>query len=403
MEYYLNQPPRTYVLIKLLFAVVLLIISTFIVLFITLSIDQKVAISSGEIIAQNPQSEFFVPFESIVTELRIEAGTKVLEGDTLAILQNKSVEFDFATIDKNVALQEQQIIGLQGQIAHLHHTIQQKEQQRKLYADKHQLNQNSAKLDRSSIQEQVNAKRQNVAILKKQVANSVKLLNNGGISKREYEALQQEYLEVSTAYSLLLKKLQQVDGQDAFLDNDYATTLSEFELTILQSKNKKRALSIQLNEERIRLAQLTEQLQYKETEIAKSFIIADKAGTIANLYNHKKEANFLQKGTLLLSIVPEESIGFYAKVALPQTTIQEVAVGQKAQLRLNAFSFMKYGIVNGELSFINKNEKNEFYALVDITEPNPLIQLKNGYEVQGDIIVKRVKLYQFAFNKLFSK
>ncbi len=403
MESYLNQAPRTYVLLKVLFAIILLILTTFIVLFCTLSIDQKVSINKGEIIAQNPHSEFYVPYEAVVNELRVQEGAMVQQGDTLAILQNTGIEFDFANIGKNVQLQEQQVLGLQSQIASLDRTLQQQEQQRKLYADKNQLNKKNAQLGLKGIKLQVYAKQKSLTILKKQVATSKQLFEGGVISKIEYEDLQQQYLDASAEHSELVKQMQQADGQEDVLSNDYSTNLNEFELAILQNTNKKKGLAMQLNEERIRLQQLQEQVQYKESEVAKSYIIADKAGAIANLYNNRKAANFIQKGMLLLSIIPADAQGFYAKVQLPQTAIKEVEKGQKAQLRLNAFSFMKYGIIKGRVAFINKNEKNEFYALVDITEPNPLIQLKNGYEVQGDVIVKRVKLYQFAFEKLFKK
>lgn len=403
MEYYLNQPPRTYVLIKILFAIVLLIVATFIILFCTLSVDQKVSISKGEIIAQNPSSDFFVPYEAVVSDLRVQEGIVVQIGDTLAILQNTNVEFDFANMQKNLQLQEQKVVGLQGQIASLNKTIQQQEQQRKLYADKHQINQTNAQLDLKSLQQQVYTKQQSLAMLKQQVNNSTQLLKSGGISKTEFDALKQKYLEANTDYNILLKQMRQANGQDALIDNDYSTNINDFELSVLQNKDKKRTHAMQLEEERIRLQQLQNQLKYTETEVAKSYIIADKPGAVANVYNDRKESNFMAKGTLLFSIIPEETQGFYAKVQLPQTAIKEVEKNQQAQLRLQAFSFMKYGIIKGKVSFIHKNEKNEFYALIDITTPNPLIQLKNGYEVQGDIIVKRVKLYEFAFIKLFTK
>lgn len=402
MEYYLN-PPRNYILVKTLFAIILLIFFTFLVLFCTLSIDQKVSFEQGEIIANSPSSNMYAPYEAEVLSLSVQEGDMVAIGDTLAILKNQSVTTNMIISDQEVALQAQKVKRLQQQITSLANTIKQKEQQRNFYSDKFKLDQKNATQFLNSLKRQVYAKKQTLAILKQQVSTNTKLLKHGSISKQEFEKHKQQYLEATTDYNSTLQEMQQANSQGALLDIELSSQSNNLGLSILQDQNARDAFLIQLTEERIRLQQLKEQETYQATEVAKSFIIADKAGAIANLYNQKTESNFLPKGNQLLSIVPQEATGFYAKVFLPQLDIRKIKKGQKTHLRMEAFSFMKYGIIKGEVSFINKTEENLFYAIIDITEENPSIQLKNGYALQGDIIVKRVKLYAFVFEKLFRR
>jgi len=402
MESYLN-PPRNYVLVKALFFFIMLIFLTFIVLFCTLSIDQKVSFKKGEIIARNPSSNIYVPYEAEVLSIRVQEGDLVTIGDTLAILRNQSVATSLIISDQEVALQAQKVKRLQQQITSLANTITQKEKQRNFYSDKFKLDQKNASQYLNSLKRQVYAKKQTLAMLKKQVSNNSKLLENGGISKQEFEEHKQRYLEATNDYNSSLQAMQQADSQSALLDNELSSKSNELGLSILEDQNNRDAFRIQLTEEKIRLQQLKEQESYQATEVAKSFIIADKAGAVTNLYNQKIESNFLPKASQLLAIVPQEATGFYAKVLLPQLDIRKVEKGQKAHLRMEAFSFMKYGIIKGEVSFINKNKDNLFYVIIDITEENPSIQLKNGYALQGDIIVKRVRLYAFVFEKLFRR
>lgn len=402
MESYLN-PPRNYILIKVLFGIILLILFTIITLFFTISIDQKVSFQQGEIIAKNPSSNILTPYESEVTALWVKEGAHVLIGDTLAILKNQSNSSNLIISNQALALQKQKIKRLQQQIHNLSKTILQQEQQHRFYTDKYKLDQKNASLQLNTLQHQVYSKKQTLAMLKKQVGTNAKLLQSGSISKLKFEESKQQYLEATNEYNSTHQAMQQAQSKDALLKNDLSSNSNQLSLSILQTQNNRDALSTQLKEEEIKFQQLQEQESYQATEVARSFIIADKAGAIANLYNQKTESNFLEKGKQLLSIVPQDTVGFYAKALLPQLEIREVEKGQKVHLQMNAFSFMKYGIIKGRVSFVNKNDQNEFYALIDITEENPAISLKNGYSLKGDIIIKRTKLYAFAFDKLFKR
>ena len=312
MEFYLN-PPRNYVLVKVLFAIIMLIFLTFIVLFCTLSVDKKVSFKQGEIIARNPSSNIYTPYEATVLSLPIKEGDMVAIGDTLAILNNASVSSSMVLSDQEVLLQEQKVKRLQQQISNLANTIQKKEQQHQLYSDKLQLDQKNAGLELNSLKKQVYLKKQTLDILKKQVNNNARLLKSGGISKQEFEESKQQYLEATNDYNNTLQAMQQSQSQGALLDNERSSNANQLGLSILQDQNNRDALSIELKEEKIRLLQLQEQESYQAKEVAKSFIIADKAGMITNLYNQKIESNFLEKGKQIFSIVPQDASGFYAK------------------------------------------------------------------------------------------
>lgn len=49
-----------------------------------------------------------------------------------------------------------------------------------------------------------------------------------------------------------------------------------------------------------------------------------------------------------------------------------------------------------------RKPKEDFFVIIDLS-PSPRFQLKAGYSLKGEIIVERLKIYQFVSKKLFRK
>ncbi len=125
-------------------------------------------------------------------------------------------------------------------------------------------------------------------------------------------------------------------------------------------------------------------------------------GEVMNVYNLKFTQNFVSKGDLLLTLVPRRD-KYYAKVVVPQRDIRYVKVGQATHLKVDAFNFFEKGILEGEVSYVpERKPKEDFFVIIDLL-PNPRFQLKAGYSLKGEIIVERLKIYQFISKKLFRK
>jgi len=105
---------------------------------------------------------------------------------------------------------------------------------------------------------------------------------------------------------------------------------------------------------------------------------------------------------LLLSLVPRKD-KYYARVLIPQRDISYLKKGQEAHLKIDAFNFQDRGIVRGQVSYIpDRKPKEDFFITIELTQDTPL-ELKAGYTLKGEIIIERLKLFQFMRKKLFGK
>ena len=109
-------------------------------------------------------------------------------------------------------------------------------------------------------------------------------------------------------------------------------------------------------------------------------------------------------GTAEMSPTEKEE-EFYAKCLLSQESIKEVAVGQDTHIKLDAYNYYRFGVLKGEVDYIARADtSNNFYVLERIPPKNTAdFDLKSGYLLKGEIILGRIKLYQFIFRSLFEK
>ena len=94
--------------------------------------------------------------------------------------------------------------------------------------------------------------------------------------------------------------------------------------------------------------------------------------------------------------------------------IKNVEVGQTVHLKFDAYNHYQYGIIKERVSYIDKYieddsksknfNKRQFYILVDIpTVEAEKLNIQNGLQVSGEVIIKKIKLYQYITNTLFTK
>ena len=112
----------------------------------------------------------------------------------------------------------------------------------------------------------------------------------------------------------------------------------------------------------------------------------------------------MKKNDLLISILPAKN-NFYAKVIIPQKDIWQIKVGQAVNLKIDAYYYYKHGITKGKISYISEriNDNSEFYVLVNFNKNITLPQFRSGYSIKSEIIIERMRLWQFIFKKIFRK
>jgi len=119
-----------------------------------------------------------------------------------------------------------------------------------------------------------------------------------------------------------------------------------------------------------------------------------------------QENQFLQNGKVVGFVNPT-STKFYAQVTLPQNNFGKINLGQKVQLRFDAYPFEEFGIVEGKLQYISKVPSDSGY-LCNIELPNGLVtnykrqlQFRNGLKSKALIITKDLRLAERFYYTIF--
>lgn len=123
-------------------------------------------------------------------------------------------------------------------------------------------------------------------------------------------------------------------------------------------------------------------------------------------YNFPVQDNsFFPSNTILGYVTPNLS-RYYAKTNLPQNNFGKLAKGQSVQLRIDAYPFAEYGLVNGKLDYISEIASDSGY-LAFIKLPNGLVtnqaktlQFRNGLKADARVITKDIRLFDRIFYDL---
>ncbi len=193
----------------------------------------------------------------------------------------------------------------------------------------------------------------------------------------------------------------------AFLDA-FTTIRSEQEtglkMQVLSNDFEQVDLKKKLLDEEAKSQELGSRTAYLLAELKKLVLIADMNGHVSRLFNTQREVHFVNKGASLLTLRPDAEESFYAKVTIPQASVSRVDTGQEVHLKLKAYNHYQYGILKGRVEHVSRQDTSDnFYVLANITTLNPSIEMKSGYQVQGDVVLRKVRLYRFIVNRLFKK
>lgn len=78
--------------------------------------------------------------------------------------------------------------------------------------------------------------------------------------------------------------------------------------------------------------------------------------------------------------------------------------GQEINLKLDAYNYYRFGAIKGNITYVSPSDVDRtFYCLANIKKYNPNIQLKAGYKLKGEVIIEKMKLFQYIIKKLFNK
>jgi HlyD family secretion protein len=102
----------------------------------------------------------------------------------------------------------------------------------------------------------------------------------------------------------------------------------------------------------------------------------------------------------MIGFVSPSNTQYFAETYLPQDNFGKVDTGLKAQLRFDAYPYMEYGSVHGEVSYISKLAYDSGFLTtikldsVLMTDNRKIIPYKNGLQAQAIIITRDMSLLE---------
>lgn len=215
-------------------------------------------------------------------------------------------------------------------------------------------------------------------------------------------------------------------------DNQQSNVI-DLELEALKLKES----SLQLEQEKSRLSSLLDRLPLEMTSELESLRLK-KSEIITKLSNLKRgndfavlspgkgkvtainvtEGQYLRANDYMLSLIPEKG-RLHVELLFPSRAIGQIEVGQKTRLKLEAFPYQKFGLIEAEIYEIEKNIvfPHEVSSPVKLLVPfyrvkaklssqvifagNKSVPLQTGMLVDADVILESRTLGEWLIEPVF--
>jgi len=404
MDIYSSKTPNPYKLIKGGFIMLAIATLLGVVLFFTLSLYETAQASNGEIIAQNAAVQYLAPYEAEVLKVAVHNGAKVQKGDTLIVLYNEQVLAAYEETINSQALAAENITIYDKQLNNLKRKISRQKKEISLLKQNLKSKKKGKSHEVESLQRQLAVLEKKMRVSNVRIKNDDLLLKKGAMSQREYDSKYKTYLDEVNNLNEVKNKLYQEQNLTENIDGTYQEGYNKNQLTILNQEQDYLELEKRRSEEIALQKQLEAKVKSQQKEVDKLTIIADMDGYTNNIFNTKKEVNFVAKSLPLLHLSPLSEEKFYATLQVNEQEIKDVQIGQPVHMKVTAYNHYQHGVLKGKVSSIDKTDLNIFYVLADISEQEAAkMKLKSGYKVKGEVILNELKLYQYVFNSMFKK
>lgn len=398
---YYNTKSINFIKILNKILVAFLIIS--IILIFALNINDTVNFKEGQILSDTPQLKINAPDEVRILNVLVKEGQEVEKGDTLFVLENKKTKSDFDVLNTNAISMENKIGIINKLIAN---TVDRKNSLIQLLG----IQSNIYKTDRkktaqeiSSLNNKINLSSQQTSILTDKFKTDSLLYAKGAISKYEMTDTKNRNLDDKKG-QVDIKTNYDVKSYDfENLYNNYKRSKNDLKRGIIDVDNQIENYQRDILELQAQIKDAKYNLTYISDELQKLVIVSPINGTISNLFNAKQNIEIVNKSDLLTIIAPKKE-AFYAKVILDEKDLTYIKKGQEMNLKLDAYNYYRFGAIKAKITYVSPSDIDKtFYCLANIEKYNPNINLKAGYKLKGEVIIEKMKLYQYITKKLFNK
>ncbi|MGB3293618.1 MAG: HlyD family efflux transporter periplasmic adaptor subunit [Phormidesmis sp.] len=204
---------------------------------------------------------------------------------------------------------------------------------------------------------QLNNAKSDLAINQEILASLRELNEKGAVARLSYLQQQQEVNNKQTEVNTLQQEIDRLNFQISQAEQEVARTSFESRETLQDriSVNEQRIAEIdsqitqRILENDRQLSELSSQLAQLEQNSKYQALTAPVSGTVFNLKANR--AGYVANSTEpMMEIVPQDAL--VARVFIPNKDIGFVKLGQKVDVRIDAFSFSEFGDMEGTLTSI---------------------------------------------------
>ncbi len=351
----------------------------------------------GAIVANKGEVKVRAPVGGTIEVLGAELGGRVGKGGALLTIQGINNVSDGMDISQQLlAENEFQQKILEQLIEDKRAAYPAKWQQ--LDSEQHSLIISIAELEDTISNEEQIARLQHSKVVRLSALSYKKHISNADLDLARMENLRQENALQKTRLSLSNSKsqLEQLDHEKYLVMLEYKQQMAELEKGLSELRKQ----TLQLHSERERQ------------------VISPVTGTISVVYSHSGQTVVPRQS--LVAITPEDTI-LEAQLYIPSRSIGFIEPGQEIILRVEAFPFQKFGMLNAHVKEISGSVllPEESQAVVDMNEPyfkvsailaDQSIQafgkqfvLRPGMQIKADIVLEKRNLLEWLFEPLFIK
>jgi len=389
--------------IKILNKILVTFLVISIVLIFALNINDTVNFKEGQIFSDTPQLKINAPNEVKVLSVLVKEGQEVSKGDTLFVLENKKTKSDYDVLNTNASSMENKIGVINKLIANTEDRKRALIQLLSIQSNIYKTDRKKTALEISSLNNKINLSSQQTSILNDKFKTDSLLYAKGAISRYEMTDTKNKNLDdkkgqvdIKSSYSV-----KSYDFENLY--NNYSRSKNDLKRSIIDVDNQIENYKRDIIELQAQIKDAKSNLTYISDELKKLVITTPINGTISNLFNAKQNLEIVNKGDLLTIVAPKKE-AFYAKVILDEKDLTYIKKGQEINLKLDAYNYYRFGAIKAQITYVSPSDVDKtFYCLANIHKYNPNINLKAGYKLKGEVIIERMKLYQYIIKKLFNK
>ena len=171
----------------------------------------------------------------------------------------------------------------------------------------------------------------------------------------------------------------------------------------------RRANMDELNVSASELAQTEEQMSKLKDRLDRVKVVSPVDGVVQDL-KFRTVGGVIPPGATLMNVVPLDG-KMHAEVRVSPSDIGFVKIGQRARIKVATYDFMRYGIIEGEVTMVSPfssvDERQGPYFKVLVNLPKTYVgmdsgkQVEPGMTVQADIITDRQSVLRYMLRPIY--